>query len=828
MALNLGSMFAWLSADTSGLDKGERRMNRFVGNTNKGFNSVSRTAQTMGRVLGVAIGAETIRRAANLADEYKGINSRIKNVTKEAGTFYAVQKKLIGLSLDSGGSLLGSASLFANIDRAAPEIGSTQKQALQLTETLNKLAVLSGASSTQMKDGMLQFSQAMAAGIVRAEEWNSIMENMPEVGNRIAQGMGTTVGALRLAILDGKVLSKDVFQSLLKQSEQVNEEFAEMPTRMGMGFEAAKTGAMVFLGQLDEQMGLTTGIGEMFKRIGAYLSGDFREGFFVVYDYTMRIIDGLYTWKGSIQGIRNIYAGLGGDSQTMAQSIGYASSLAEFLADAFVKIGPNIKFLWNMTKSWIVEAMIYAQELFSNLKIQANIFWEYFKMAALKTAAAIAGALDGMFAGIIGGIQSATYGLGDAAAFVGMVDKANNLYKAAGAMNSALDSVNGRAAELEKGVTGAATAIAGLTKEKEGVAKHTGVMLGLLEEERDGYVKTYDAEIKAIKVASDAREKAFKDKQDQRAIDEAAAQEAFNSEQARAAAEVAQKETKAKGSSGSGKDSVASMISEAQSRFDALQQSLFTERELEDQYYKESLEALNQAEALKLDSIIPYHELRERMEQQHQDALLEIERSRLDQKLNAWGDFFGNLSSLQDSESKKLAAIGKAAAITQVLIDTARAAMASYAYGASIGGPYLGLAFAAAAGVAGGVQLAAIRSAKATGGEVGMGGAYRVNEQGPELLEVGGQSILMMGSQGGKITPNSELGSGEGGASDWVVKVYNLPGQTATAERTGDRELTIRMAVDQAKKELTSEARTGNGTTVPAILAAGGVKRKAS
>ncbi len=74
----------------------------------------------------------------------------------------------------------------------------------------------------------------MAAGKVRAEEFNSIVENTPELAYRIAKGMGVGLGQLRLMVLEGEVLSKDVFQSILSQTEQIDKDFEDVPRRIGM------------------------------------------------------------------------------------------------------------------------------------------------------------------------------------------------------------------------------------------------------------------------------------------------------------------------------------------------------------------------------------------------------------------------------------------------------------------------------------------------------------------------------------------------------------------------------------------------------------------
>jgi hypothetical protein len=53
-----------------------------------------------------------------------------------------------------------------------------------------------------------------------------------------------------------------------------------------------------------------------------------------------------------------------------------------------------------------------------------------------------------------------------------------------------------------------------------------------------------------------------------------------------------------------------------------------------------------------------------------------------------------------------------------------------------------------------------VRGARELGGPVSAGSMYRVNERGPELLEVAGKQYLMMGSQGGNVESNASKGGG--------------------------------------------------------------------
>jgi hypothetical protein len=101
-----------------------------------------------------------------------------------------------------------------------------------------------------------------------------------------------------------------------------------------------------------------------------------------------------------------------------------------------------------------------------------------------------------------------------------------------------------------------------------------------------------------------------------------------------------------------------------------------------------------------------------------------IEDASFKQRIAGFSSFFGNLATLSDSGSKELAAIGKAAALAQATIDGYAAVVGAYKNGASIGGPALGAAFAAAAGIATAVQIAKIASAGGPGGSSGGGATY--------------------------------------------------------------------------------------------------------
>lgn len=163
----------------------------------------------------------------------------------------------------------------------------------------------------------------------------------------------------------------------------------------------------------------------------------------------------------------------------------------------------------------------------------------------------------------------------------------------------------------------------------------------------------------------------------------------------------------------------------AMGEFDRLDQAA----EKEDQWYQDSLARLAQFRSQRADQAAAADAAELALEAQHKKNMDQIDRARQHVALNAAGEFFGQLATLQNSENSKMAAIGKAAAIAQALINTYQGATAAYTSMASIPviGPALGIAAAAAAIAAGLANVAQIRAQPtgfAEGGYTGAGGKW--------------------------------------------------------------------------------------------------------
>lgn len=206
-----------------------------------------------GITAGIAVG-----KVLRMADEYNTLQARIKSATAATKDYAAVSNELFRISQKTGASLKDSTDVFQRLSLASASLGASNKEMLALTETVQKLGVMGGASTSALNAGLLQFGQLMGSGTAHAEELNSIIENLPLVADKIAKGLGMTVAEMRSLAKEGKLTSEQVFESLKGQTAAINEEFKKMPNSFGRSMNALGESMKKALGEMDQSTGITT------------------------------------------------------------------------------------------------------------------------------------------------------------------------------------------------------------------------------------------------------------------------------------------------------------------------------------------------------------------------------------------------------------------------------------------------------------------------------------------------------------------------------------------------------------------------------------------
>ncbi|WP_436627397.1 tape measure protein [Enterobacter cancerogenus] len=200
------------------------------------------------------------KRFLEAADAMSQMQARIERLTGSAAAATQTMQGLMRISSATGGSLQDTAKLWETLSTALRDTGATNGQIIQLTETLQKIGRIGGSSSEEMANALRQFGQSISSGTVRAEEFNSILEQMPELVRQIATGMGVGVGELRQMMLDGKLSAEDALNAIQKQTGAVNAEFQKLPRTLAQANTALTNSFLTMVDSVNQATGASSGM----------------------------------------------------------------------------------------------------------------------------------------------------------------------------------------------------------------------------------------------------------------------------------------------------------------------------------------------------------------------------------------------------------------------------------------------------------------------------------------------------------------------------------------------------------------------------------------
>ncbi len=263
-----------LNVDGTG---GIRQLDAYTKSAEKADRSsqlLSNALKTLAGALGVLTAIDAAKRVIALSDAYTGLTGRLAIATKESNNLAAAQARLFAIAQDSRQRLGDVAQLYTRLSIGAKELGASQQQLFQFTEGVGKALLVTGTSGAQASGALLQLSQAIGSGIVRAEEFNSILEGAPRILQAVAEGFGksgTSVAALRQQVLAGKVTSQEFFQAFLKGSASIQEEARSIPATVSGAFTQLENSLLKYIGQSTNVRTVTSGIADVVLSLANHL-----------------------------------------------------------------------------------------------------------------------------------------------------------------------------------------------------------------------------------------------------------------------------------------------------------------------------------------------------------------------------------------------------------------------------------------------------------------------------------------------------------------------------------------------------------------------------
>lgn len=208
----------------------EQQLNASIRGGNDALDDMVGKAKNLAATIGASVG---LKKLIELSDQMTSTTARLNFIVDDGGSVEALEAKIMASAQRSRAAYLDTASAIASMGANAGAAFTSNDELIAFMEQVNKQFVIGGASAQGQAAAMLQLTQAMAAGALRGEELNSILENAPGIARAIEQYMGIAEGSIKSYAEKGAVSATVVKNALLSIADETNAKFNGMAMTWG-------------------------------------------------------------------------------------------------------------------------------------------------------------------------------------------------------------------------------------------------------------------------------------------------------------------------------------------------------------------------------------------------------------------------------------------------------------------------------------------------------------------------------------------------------------------------------------------------------------------
>lgn len=208
----------------------EQQLNASIRGGNDALDDTVGKAKNLAATIGAGVG---LKKLIELSDQMTSTTARLNFIVDDGGSVKALEAKIMASAQRSRAAYLDTASAIASMGANAGAAFTSNDELIAFMEQVNKQFVIGGASAQGQAAAMLQLTQAMAAGALRGEELNSILENAPGIARAIEQYMGIAEGSIKSYAEKGAVSATVVKNALLSIADETNAKFNGMAMTWG-------------------------------------------------------------------------------------------------------------------------------------------------------------------------------------------------------------------------------------------------------------------------------------------------------------------------------------------------------------------------------------------------------------------------------------------------------------------------------------------------------------------------------------------------------------------------------------------------------------------
>lgn len=222
--------------------------------------AAARLTETIRRYALIAAGAFGARDIIQAADSWQGLENRLRLVTKTNGELRTAMDSVYAIAQRTSQEMGSVGQVYQRFAQNADVLNLSQERLASITETTAKAIAVSGSEAAAAQGALTQFGQALASGVLRGEEFNSVMEGAPGLAQALADGLGVPIGALRSMAAEGEITADKIVLALERAADGVDARFNTRIKTAGEAFTELSNATTKYLGEAAQTYGLTAAL----------------------------------------------------------------------------------------------------------------------------------------------------------------------------------------------------------------------------------------------------------------------------------------------------------------------------------------------------------------------------------------------------------------------------------------------------------------------------------------------------------------------------------------------------------------------------------------
>lgn len=214
----------------------------------------------------------SVQGIVQIADDFRLLEARIKASSYSQEEFTGAMDAVRSVAAKTASPLKETATLFLRITDATRTLGLSQQEVADTTQVVAQTLRISGATAEESAGALLQFGQALAAGVLRGDEFNSVMDQAPRLSRALAESLGVSTGELRRMAEQGQLTADAVVKALLNQKTVIEAEYAQLPLTVGAAWTLLSNSFAEYVNRVNDSTGATGTLAAAIKLLAENLS----------------------------------------------------------------------------------------------------------------------------------------------------------------------------------------------------------------------------------------------------------------------------------------------------------------------------------------------------------------------------------------------------------------------------------------------------------------------------------------------------------------------------------------------------------------------------